>query len=77
MENGNRVQSLRTDLSYLAVWEVLLLLFTMVTFFGLADRPSDKQYGVTRTAYQTKVELYGLQIEDSSKPMNDRVETGL
>lgn len=77
MENINRRRSLSRDLSFVVAWEVLLVIFTIITFFGLVDRSSDKHYELSRSAYQTKVDLYDLRIEDNSKAMNTRVETGL
>ena len=77
MENVKKAANLRRDLSYIALWEVLLLAFILITFFGFLDRTSDKKYEFSRTSYQTKVDLYDLRIEDNSKSINDRVETGL
>lgn len=77
MENNKNVQNLRRDWGHLAVWELILLAFILVTFFGLLDRTKDKDYNLARTSYQTKVDLYDLRIEDNSKSMDDRLETGL
>ncbi len=81
MENNRNVQSLRRGLSHLALWELFLLAFVLVTFFGLLDHTKDSAKNssdtFTRTSYQTKVDLYDLRIEDNSQSINDRVETGL
>lgn len=78
MENSRNVKSLGRDMSHLVLWELMLLGFILVTFFGLLDHTKDKkEYAFTRTSYQTKVDLYDLRIEDNSKSLNDRVETGL
>lgn len=77
MENNNEVQSLRRGVSHWALWELVVLAFVLVTFFGLLDRTKDTQHTFARTSYQTKVDLYDLRIEDNSKSINDRVETGL
>ena len=77
MENNRNAKTLRRDMSQLAVWELIVLAFVLVTFFGLLDQTEDKEYQFTRTSYQTKVDLYDLRIEENSKSINDRVETGL
>jgi hypothetical protein len=77
MENNRNVKALRRDFGQLAVWELILLAVVLVTFFGLLDHTKDKEYQFTRTSYQTKVDLYDLRIEENSKSVNDRVETGL
>ncbi len=77
MENNRNVQSLRRDFSNVALWELIVLALALVTFFGLLDHTKDKENTFTRTSYQTKVDLYDLRIEDNSKSINDRVETGL
>lgn len=75
--NDKNVQSLRRDIGFVVVWELLILAFILITFFGFLDRTNDKRYEFSRTSYQTKVDLYDLRIEDNAKPATDRVETGL
>lgn len=77
MENDRNVENLRRGFNHLALWELILLAFVLVTFFGLLDHTKDTQHAFTRTSYQTKVDLYDLRIEDNSESVNDRVETGL
>lgn len=76
-ERTKSVQSLRQDLSHLALWELMLLAFILITFFGFLDSTKNKELSLARTAYQTKVDLYDLRVEDNTKPATSGLVTGL